>query len=107
MQRRIAHRTASDHQHERRFGKRLRPPAPPPTPTTSGGRGGGAAPPPPPGAPLPLTATTTTPFTSSTATLTATVTQNNTAMPNGTAVEFVTPTLNANFTDTADNPTTI
>ncbi len=83
------------------------PTAPPPITGTSGGTGGGAGTPPPTGATLTLTATNLAPFTSSTSTLTATVTQNNAPVPNGTAVEFVTQTLNANFTDTTDNPTTI
>ena len=83
------------------------PTAPPPITGTNGGSGSGSGTPPPTGATLNLTATTTAPFTSSTSTLTATVTQNNAPVPNGTAVEFVTATPNANFTDTADNPTTI
>src|SRR5712691_4632973 len=83
------------------------PTAPPPVTGTSGGTGSGSGTPPPVGASLTLTASNTAPFTSSTSTLTATVTQNNASVPNGTAVEFVTTTVNASFTDTADNPTTI
>ncbi len=83
------------------------PTAPPPVTGTSGGTGSGSGTPPPVGASLTLTASTTAPFTSSTSTLTATVTQNNAPVPNGTAVEFVTATPSANFTDTPDNPTTI
>jgi len=83
------------------------PTAPPPITGTNGGSGSGSGTPPPTGASVTLTATNLAPFTSSTSTITATVTQNNAPVPNGTAVEFVTPTLNANFTDTADNPTTI
>jgi hypothetical protein len=83
------------------------PTAPPPVTGTSGGTGSGSGTPPPVGASLTLTASNTAPFTSSTSTLTATVTQNNAPVPNGTAVEFVTATPSANFTDTPDNPTTI
>lgn len=83
------------------------PTAPPPVTGTSGGTGSGSGTPPPAGASLTLTASSTAPFTSSTSTLTATVTQNNAPVPNGTAVEFVTATPSANFTDTPDNPTTI
>src|SRR5258706_10714492 len=85
------------------------PTAPPPVTGTSGGTGSGSGSgtPPPVGASITLTASNTTPFTSSTSTITATVTQNNAPVPNGTAVEFVTTSANANFTDTADNPTTI
>jgi hypothetical protein len=85
------------------------PTAPPPITGTSGGggTGSGSGTPPPVGATVTLTATTTTPFTSSTSTITATVTQNSAPVPNGTAVQFATATLNANFTDTSDNPTTI
>jgi hypothetical protein len=83
------------------------PTAPPPVTGTSGGTGSGSGTPPPVGASVTLTATSTAPFTSSTSTLTATVTQNNAPVPNGTAVEFVTATPSANFTDTPDNPTTI
>jgi len=83
------------------------PTAPPPITGTSGGTGSGSGTPPPVGASITLTASNTTPFTSSTSTITATVTQNNAPVPNGTAVEFVTTSANANFTDTADNPTTI
>src|SRR4051794_23837121 len=83
------------------------PTAPPPITGTSGGTGSGSGTPPPTGATVTLTATNLAPFTSSTSTITATVTQNNAPVPNGTAVEFVTPTSTANFTDTSDNPTTI
>ncbi len=84
------------------------PTAPPPiTGTSGGGTGSGSGTPPPVGATITLTASNTAPFTSSTATLTATVSQNNAPVPNGTAVEFVTTTASANFTDTPDNPTTI
>ena len=85
------------------------PTAPPPiTGTTGGGTGSGTGGTPPPvGASIALSATTTTPFTSSTSTITATVTLNNTPVPNGTAVEFATTALNANFTDTSDAPTTL
>lgn len=83
------------------------PTAPPPITGTSGGTGSGSGTPPPVGASLTLTASNLAPFTSSTSTITATVTQNNAPVPNGTAVEFVTTTATANFTDTPDNPTTI
>lgn len=85
------------------------PTAPPPITGTSGngGNGTGTGTPPPVGATIALTATTLAPFTSSTSTITATVTQNNAVVPNGTAVEFSTTSLNATFTDTADNPTTV
>lgn len=84
------------------------PTAPPPiTGTSGGGAGGTGGTQPPSGATIVLTASTNAPFTGSTSTITATVTQNNTAVPNGTAVEFSTPTTGANFTDTSDNPTTL
>ncbi|HXH37952.1 MAG TPA: IPT/TIG domain-containing protein [Thermoanaerobaculia bacterium] len=83
------------------------PTAPPPITGTSGGGTGGAGAPPPVGSNIVLTATTTAPFTASTSTITATVTLNNAPVANGTAVEFATTTPNANFTDTADNPTTL
>src|ERR1043166_424586 len=86
------------------------PTAPPPITGTSGngsGSGSNGGTPPPSGASIALTVSTPTPFTGSISTITATVTQNNVAVPNGTAVEFATTSLNANFTDTADNPTTL
>ncbi len=84
------------------------PTAPPPiTGTSGGGTGSGSGTPPPVGATITLTASNIAPFTSSTSTITATVSQNNAPVPNGTAVEFVTTTASANFTDTPDNPTTI
>src|SRR5947209_5864913 len=77
------------------------PTAPPPITGTSGtGSGGTGGTQPPVGATIVLTVSTPAPFTGSISTITATVTQNNTAVPNGTAVEFATTTLNANFTDT-------
>ena len=84
------------------------PTAPPPiTGTTGNGSGSTGGTQPPVGASIALAVSTPSPFTGSTSTITATVTQNNVAVPNGTAVEFATTTLNANFTDTADNPTTL
>ncbi|MEA2338412.1 MAG: hypothetical protein QOE82_2419, partial [Thermoanaerobaculia bacterium] len=85
------------------------PTAPPPiTGTSGGGTGSGSGTGQPPvGATIVLSATTLAPFTSSTSTITATVTQNNVAVPNGTAVEFSTTTANASFTDTSDAPTTL
>lgn len=84
------------------------PTAPPPITGTSGnGSGSTGGTQPPVGANIALAVSTATPFTGSIATITATVTQNNVAVPNGTAVEFATTSLNANFTDTADNPTTL
>jgi len=84
------------------------PTAPPPITGTSGnGSGSTGGTPPPSGASIALTVSTAAPFTGSIATITATVTQNNAPVPNGTAVEFATTSLNANFTDTADNPTTL
>jgi hypothetical protein len=85
------------------------PTAPPPiTGTTGGGTGSGTGgTQPPTGASIALTVSTASPFTGSTSTITATVTQNNAPVPNGTAVEFATTATNANFTDTADNPTTL
>jgi len=84
------------------------PTAPPPITGTSGnGSGSTGGTPPPSGANIALTVSTSTPFTGSISTITATVTQNNAPVPNGTAVEFATTSLNANFTDTADNPTTL
>jgi len=84
------------------------PTAPPPITGTSGnGSGSTGGTQPPVGASIALTVSTASPFTGSTSTITATVTQNNAPVPNGTAVEFATTTLNANFTDTADNPTTL
>jgi hypothetical protein len=84
------------------------PTAPPPvTGTTGGGGTGSGSTQPPVGATVVLTASSLTPFTSSTSTITATVTQNNSPVPNGTAVQFSTTALNANFTDTSDNPTTL
>jgi len=84
------------------------PTAPPPITGTSGnGTGSTGGTPPPSGANIALTVSTSTPFTGSISTITATVTQNNVAVPDGTAVEFATTSLNANFTDTADNPTTL
>src|SRR5258708_2991007 len=83
------------------------PTAPPPiTGTTGTGTGSGATPP-PGGATIALVASTNPATTGSISTITATVTQNNTPVPNGTAVEFSTTSLNANFTDTTDNPTTL
>jgi hypothetical protein len=84
------------------------PTAPPPITGTSGnGNGSTGGTQPPVGASIALTVSTPSPFTGSTSTITATVTQNNAAVPNGTAVEFATTSTNANFTDTADNPTTL
>ncbi|MBV8544268.1 MAG: IPT/TIG domain-containing protein, partial [Acidobacteria bacterium] len=85
------------------------PTAPPPLTGTSGnGNGSGSTGGQPPvGANIALTVSTASPFTGSTSTITATVTQNNAPVPNGTAVEFATTALNANFTDTTDNPTTL
>lgn len=83
------------------------PTAPPPITGTSGGTGGGAGTPPPTGSVIVLSASTTTPFTASISTITATVTINNAPVPNGTAVQFATTSANANFTDTADNPTAL
>jgi len=84
------------------------PTAPPPITGTSGnGSGSTGGTPPPSGASIALTVSTAAPFTGSISTITATVTQNNAPVPNGTAVEFATTSLNANFTDTADNPTTL
>jgi len=86
------------------------PTAPPPITGTSGGGSGsgtGGGTQPPVGANIVLTATTLAPFTSSTSTITATVTVNNAPVANGTAVEFATTTVNANFTDTADAPQTL
>src|SRR3954452_7089392 len=82
------------------------PTAPPPITGTSG-NGSGTNGGPPVGANIAITVSTPAPFTGSTSTITATVTENNAPVPNGTAVEFVTPTSTANFTDTSDNPTTI
>src|SRR5476649_997467 len=77
------------------------PTAPPPITGTSGsGTGSGAGTQPPTGSSIALAVTNSAPFTGSTSTITATVTQNNATVPNGTAVEFATTTLNANFTDT-------
>lgn len=81
-------------------------PTAPPAITTGGGTGTGSGQP-PVGATITLSATTLTPNTSSISTITATVTQNNVAVPNGTAVEFATISPNANFTDTSDSPTTL
>ncbi|HMC71147.1 MAG TPA: IPT/TIG domain-containing protein, partial [Mycobacteriales bacterium] len=75
--------------------------------TTGNGSGSTGGTPPPVGANIALAVSTAAPFTGSTSTITATVTQNNVAVPNGTAVEFATTSTNANFTDTADNPTTL
>jgi hypothetical protein len=84
------------------------PTAPPPITGTSGnGSGSTGGTQPPVGATIALAVTTASPFTGSISTITATVTQNNAPVPNGTAVEFATTTPNANFTDTADNPTTL
>jgi hypothetical protein len=84
------------------------PTAPPPiTGTTGNGSGSTGGTQPPTGASIALTVSTAAPFTGSISTITATVTENNVAVPNGTAVEFATTSLNANFTDTADNPTTL
>jgi hypothetical protein len=84
------------------------PTAPPPITGTSGnGSGSTGGTPPPVGASIALAVSSASPFTGSTSTITATVTQNNAPVPNGTAVEFSTTSLNANFTDTADNPTTL
>src|SRR3954447_6367317 len=82
------------------------PTAPPPITGTSG-NGSGTNGGPPVGANIAITVSTPAPFTGSTSTITATVTENNAPVPNGTAVEFSTTTLNASFTDTADNPTTL
>jgi hypothetical protein len=84
------------------------PTAPPPiTGTTGNGSGSTGGTQPPTGASIALAVSTAAPFTGSTSTITATVTQNNVSVPNGTAVEFATTATNANFTDTADNPTTL
>src|SRR4051812_468017 len=82
------------------------PTAPPPITGTSG-NGSGTNGGPPVGANIAIAVSTPSPFTGSTSTITATVTQNNAPVPNGTAVEFATTALNANFIDTADNPTTL
>jgi hypothetical protein len=82
------------------------PTAPPPITGTTGTGGSGATQP-PVGATITLVASTNPATTGSISTITATVTQNNAPVPNGTAVEFSTTTLNANFTDTSDNPTTL
>ena len=83
------------------------PTAPPPITGTSGGGTGSGTTQPPVGASIALVASSSSPFTGSTSTITATVTLNNAPVPNGTAIEFATPTVNANFTDTTDNPTTL
>ncbi len=83
------------------------PTAPPPITGTSGNGSGTTGGQPPVGATIALTVSTPSPFTGSTSTITATVTLNNAPVPNGTAVEFATTALNANFTDTTDNPTTL
>lgn len=83
------------------------PTAPPPITGTSGNGSGSTGGQPPVGANIALTVSTASPFTGSTSTITATVTVNNAPVPNGTAVEFATTALNANFTDTSDNPTTL
>ncbi|HEV7570009.1 MAG TPA: IPT/TIG domain-containing protein [Thermoanaerobaculia bacterium] len=83
------------------------PTAPPPLTGTSGNGSGSTGGQPPVGANIALTVSTPSPFTGSTSTITATVTINNAPVPNGTAVEFATTALNANFTDTTDNPTTL
>jgi hypothetical protein len=83
------------------------PTAPPPITGTTGTGSGSGATQPPVGASITLVATSSSPFTGSTSTITATVTLNNAPVPNGTAVEFATTSLNANFTDTTDNPTTL
>src|SRR3954454_17349985 len=83
------------------------PTAPPPITGTSGNGSGSTGGQPPVGANIAITVSTPSPFTGSTSTITATVTENNAPVPNGTAVEFSTTTLNASFTDTADNPTTL
>jgi hypothetical protein len=83
------------------------PTAPPPITGTNGTGSGTGGTQPPVGSSITLVATTASPFTGSTSTITATVTLNNTPVPNGTAVEFATTSVNANFTDTTDNPTTL
>lgn len=83
------------------------PTAPPPITGTSGGGTGSGTTQPPVGATIALVASTNSPFTGSTSTITATVTLNSAPVANGTAVQFATPTANANFTDTTDNPTTL
>ncbi len=84
------------------------PTAPPPITGTTGTTGtGSGATQPPVGATITLVASTNPATTGSISTITATVTQNNAPVPNGTAVEFSTTSLNANFTDTTDNPTTL
>ncbi|MEA2414383.1 MAG: large repetitive protein [Thermoanaerobaculia bacterium] len=83
------------------------PTAPPPITGTSGNGSGSTGGQPPVGANIALAVSTASPFTGSTSTITATVTLNNAPVPNGTAVEFATTALNANFTDTTDNPTTL
>ncbi|MEA2240260.1 MAG: large repetitive protein [Thermoanaerobaculia bacterium] len=83
------------------------PTAPPPITGTTGTGGTTGGTQPPVGANIALTVTSASPFTGSTSTITATVTLNNAPVPNGTAVEFSTTSVNANFTDTSDNPTTL
>lgn len=83
------------------------PTAPPPITGTGGTGTGTGTTQPPVGASITLVASNATPLTGSTSTITATVTQNNAPVPNGTAVEFSTTSVNANFTDTTDNPTTL
>jgi len=83
------------------------PTAPPPITGTNGTGSGSGGTQPPVGANIALSVSTAAPFTGSTSTITATVTQNNVAVPNGTAVEFSTTATNASFTDTADAPTTL
>ncbi|MEA2165362.1 MAG: hypothetical protein QOK37_3489 [Thermoanaerobaculia bacterium] len=83
------------------------PTAPPPITGTGGTGTGTGTTQPPVGASIALVASNATPLTGSTSTITATVTQNNAPVPNGTAVEFSTTSVNANFTDTTDNPTTL
>src|SRR4051794_32581275 len=83
------------------------PTGPPPFTGTSGTGSGSGATQPPVGATITLVASTNPATTGSISTITATVTQNNAPVPNGTAVEFSTTNLNANFTDTTDNPTTL
>lgn len=60
----------------------------PTAPTTPSGGGTGGSVTPPTGATVTLTVSNPTPLVSSTSTITATVTQNNSPVPNGTAVEF-------------------
>ncbi len=72
----------------------------PTAPTSPGGQGGGTTP--PTGATVTLGVSNATPLVNSTTIVTATVTQNNQAVPNGTAVQFATSPLGT-FTDANAN----